>query len=56
MGTKAATRGVLKKDVLKKFCNIHRKTPALESFSNNVTGLRPATLSEKKDSNTGVFL
>ena len=33
-----------KKDVLKKFHKIHRKTPGLECLFNKVSGLRPATL------------
>ena len=31
-----------------KFSSIHKEIPALESFLNTVTGLQPATLSEKK--------
>ena len=43
--------------VLKIFCNIHRKTPVLESLFNKVAGLTscPATLL-KRDFNKGVFL
>ena len=33
-----------KKDVLKKFHKIHRKSPGLECLFNKVSGLRPATL------------
>ena len=43
-----------KKSVLKKFCNIDRKTPALDSVLNKVTGLQACLL--KRDSDTGVFL
>ena len=36
--TEAAVRGVLSKKLFC-FCNIHRKTPVLESIFNNVAGL-----------------
>ena len=37
-----------KKKCSSKFSSIHKEIPALESFLNTVTGLQPATLSEKK--------
>ena len=37
-----------KKRCLKKFCKIHRKTPAPESFLKKVSALRPATLLKKR--------
>ena len=46
---------VLQNRCFYKFCNIHRKTPVLESLFNKFAGLRPATLF-KRYSNTGVFL
>ena len=44
----------VKKRCSLKFCNIHSKTPVLESLFNKVAGLRPSTLL-KRSSNTGVF-
>ena len=52
--TEAVTRSVLQKVVLKKFHNIHGKTPVLESPFNKVAG-SPATLL-KRDSDTSVSL
>ena len=41
--TEAATRGVLKK-----FRNIHRKTPVLESLLNKVAGLKTCNFIKKR--------
>ena len=48
-------RGSVKKGCFEKFCNIHRKTPVLESLFNKVVDLRPAILL-KRDSNVDISL
>ena len=50
--------GVLcKKGVHKKVCSVSRKALVLEFlFFNKAADWRPAALSKKKDSSTGVFL
>ena len=41
--------------VVRRFCNIHRKTPVLEPLFNKVVGLECCKVL-KGDSNAGVFM